>query len=101
MLGVNKQAVNLAVFGELGMYPISIPAFKSAIEYWFHILKSEDTLLYKAYGTNRSLPDNFATRINILLNKLHFSHVWDNQSTCTFSNKRLLHAIYKKIDWKF
>jgi hypothetical protein len=33
LLGVNKQAVNLAVLGELGMYPISIHAFKSAIEY--------------------------------------------------------------------
>ena len=31
----------------------------------------------------------------MLLNKLHFSHVWDNQST--FSNKRLLHAIYEKL----
>jgi hypothetical protein len=31
LLGVNKQAVNLAVLGEIGMYPISIHAFKSAI----------------------------------------------------------------------
>jgi hypothetical protein len=93
LLGVNKQAVNLAVLGELGMYPISIHAFKSAIEFWLHI--SEDTLLYKAYEANRSLLDSFATRIKILLNKLHFSHVWDNQST--FSNKRLLHAIYKQL----
>ena len=48
LLGVNKQAVNLAVLVELGMYPIYIHALKSAIEYWLHILKSEDTLLYKA-----------------------------------------------------
>ena len=48
LLGVNKQAVNLAVLVELGMYPISIHALKSAIEYWLHILKSEDTFLYKA-----------------------------------------------------
>jgi hypothetical protein len=27
LLGVNKQAVNLAVLGELGMYPISIRIF--------------------------------------------------------------------------
>ena len=99
LLGVNKQAVKLAVLGELGMYPISIHAFKLAIEFWLHILKSEDTLLYKAYETNRSLPDSFATRIKILLNKLNFSHVWDNQST--FSNKQLLHAIYKKLTENF
>ena len=78
LLGENKQAVNLAVLGELGMYPISIHAFKSATEYWLHMFKSEDTLLYKADETNRSLPDSFATRIKILLNKLHFFHVWDN-----------------------
>ena len=46
LFGVNKQAVNLAVLGELGMYPISIQALKSAIEYWLHILKSENTLLF-------------------------------------------------------
>jgi hypothetical protein len=67
------------------MYPISIHAFKSVIEFWLNILKSQDTLLYEDYQTNRSLLDSFATRIKILLNKLHFSHVWDNQST--FSNK--------------
>ena len=99
LLGVNKQAVNLAVLGELGMYPISIHAFKSVIEFWLHILKSEDTLLYKDYETNRSLHDSFATKIKILLNKLHFSHVWDNQST--FSNKRLLHTIYEKLTENF
>ena len=68
LLGVNKQAVNLAVLGELGMYPISIHAFKSAIEYWLHILKSEDILLYKAYETiNRSLPDSFACITNFFV----------------------------------
>jgi hypothetical protein len=44
LLGVNKPAVNLAVLDELGMYPISIHAFKSAIECSLHILKSEDNL---------------------------------------------------------
>jgi hypothetical protein len=33
------------------------------------------------------------------LNELHFSHVWDNQST--FSKKRLLHAIYEKLTENF
>jgi hypothetical protein len=49
------------VIGKGRGHLISIHAFKSAIEYWLHILKSEDTLLYKAYETNRSLPDSFAT----------------------------------------
>jgi hypothetical protein len=48
LLGVNKQAVNLAVLGELGMYPIFIHAFKSVIEFWLHILKSQDTLCEKS-----------------------------------------------------
>ena len=81
------------------MYPISIHAFKSAIEFWLHILKSDDTLLHKAYETNRSLLDSFAKWIKILLNNLHFSHACDNQST--FSNKRLLHAIYEKLTENF
>ena len=39
LLGVNKQAVNLAVLVELGMYPISIHAFKPAEKSYQAIMK--------------------------------------------------------------
>ena len=68
LLSVNKAAVNLAVLGELGMYPISIQALKSSVEYWLHVINSDNTsLLQDAYKSNLQLPDSFASKIKILL----------------------------------
>ena len=96
ILSVNKAAVNLAVLGELGMYPISIQALKSAVEYWLHVINSDNNLLRDAYKSNLQLSDSFVSKIKILLNKLNFSHVWTNQST--FSKRRLVFAVCKKLD---
>jgi hypothetical protein len=96
ILSVNKAAVNLAVLGELGMYPISIQALKSAVEYWLHVINSDNNLLRDAYKSNLQLSDSFVSKIKILLNKLNFSHVWINQST--FSKRRLVFAVCKKLD---
>ena len=96
ILSVNKAAVNLAVPGELGMYPISIQALKSAVEYWLHVINSDNNLLRDAYKSNLQLSDSFVSKIKILLNKLNFSHVWINQST--FSKRRLVFAVCKKLD---
>lgn len=94
LLSVIKAAVNLAVLGELGMYPISIQALKSAVEYWLQ--NADNSLLQDDYTSNLQLSDGFASKIKILLNKLFFSHVWINQST--FSKRRLVFAVCKKLN---
>ena len=78
------------------MYPISIQALKSAVEYWLHVINSDNSLLQDAYRSNLQLSDGFASTIKILLNKLNISHVWINQST--FSKRRLVFAVCKKLN---
>ena len=98
LLNVNSKAVNTAVLAELGMYPIGIQALKSSVGFWLHILKSNEneSLLYNVYKANKQLNDGFASKVKMLLSKLNFTHVWENQ--CTFSKKRLLLAIVKKLN---
>ena len=38
-LNVHKRANNLAVRGEIGMYPSSIEIYKNMIEYFFHLIE--------------------------------------------------------------
>lgn len=82
ILSVNKAAVNLAVLGELGMYPISIQALKSAVEYWLHVINSDNNLLRDAYKSNLQLSDS-------LYQKLKYYY---------FSKRRLVFAVCKKLD---
>ena len=98
LLNVNSKAVNTAVLAELGMYPIGIQALKSSVGFWLHILKSNEneSLLYNVYKANKQLNDGFASKVKMLLSKLNFTHVWENQ--CTFSKKRLLLAVVKKLN---
>ncbi|MCU7800906.1 MAG: reverse transcriptase family protein [gamma proteobacterium symbiont of Lucinoma myriamae] len=48
LLGVNKRAVNLAVKGELGRFPIGISCMLQALKYWNHLQESNNSLLKEA-----------------------------------------------------
>jgi hypothetical protein len=34
VLGVHKSATNIAILGEMGLYPLSLKALKSSVGYW-------------------------------------------------------------------
>ena len=78
------------------VFHVSKVSLKSAVEYWLHIINSDNGLLRDAYKSNLQLSDGFASKIKIFLSKLIFSHVWINQST--FSKWRLVFAVCKKLD---
>jgi hypothetical protein len=40
VLGVHKSATNIAILGELGLYPLFLNALKSSVGYWLHIVMS-------------------------------------------------------------
>jgi hypothetical protein len=73
-LGVSKHVDHLAIYGELGIYPLYIDAIKSMLRYWqFIVLKSENILLkdaynhiLKTYETGESQWLNFAMIIKTL-----------------------------------
>ena len=100
LLGVNRSAVNLAVFSELGVIPISIDALKLTVGFWLHLVNSHDSsLVNKAYNLNYTLNLSFSNKMRILFEKISFSHVWQNQNT--FHKNKLLKAVYNKLKDNF
>ena len=57
LLYVNKSAVNLAVKGELGRFPIGILCMLQAFKYWYmyHIQSSNNILLREALAVSQDL----------------------------------------------
>ena len=50
VLGVHSKASNFAVLSELGQYPLVLSPLVSCINFWLHIVQSNDnSLVYKAY----------------------------------------------------
>ena len=48
IMGVNKRAVNLAVKGELGRFPISFSCIIKAFRYRYHLQETSNSLLQEA-----------------------------------------------------
>jgi hypothetical protein len=44
VLGVNKRTTNLAIYGELGRYPLYIDTIISMIKYWVRLCKNTTVL---------------------------------------------------------
>ena len=57
ILGVNKRAVNLAVKGELGCFPVSFSCIIQAFKYWYHLQESSNSVLREASSVCRDLHD--------------------------------------------
>ena len=85
---------------ELGLFPLAISAIRAALGFWLHTINMDDPFLVKnAFSDNFILKDGFCSKIKSLLDRLGFSHVWDNQGT--FSKARFLHAIEEKLKQNF
>ena len=51
LLGVNKKAVNHAVRGELGKFPIAIGLIEHALKFWFRTVDLDNqALVWKTYA---------------------------------------------------
>ena len=57
IMGVNKRAVNLAVKGELGRFPISFSCIihVQAFRYRYHLQETSNSLLQEAASVSKSL----------------------------------------------
>ena len=58
IMGVNKRAVNLAVKGELGRFPISFSCIIQAFRYRYHLQETSNSLLQEAASVSQSLHNN-------------------------------------------
>ena len=52
ILGVNKKSTNMAIFSEVGKYPICIRIYEQIFKYWIRVSTSSNDLLREAYQTS-------------------------------------------------
>jgi hypothetical protein len=83
VLGVNTRTTNLAIYGELGRYPLYIDTIISMIKYWVRLCQNKNThhdpLLREAYEENLLIHGNnepcWLRCIHILLKHLNMDHM--------------------------
>ena len=91
LLGVRAQSPNVAVYGDLGRFPLSVIAKERSVKYWLKLLSSKNSLKFKIFQSQiegfdaHVQPSRFrhkrywAEGIKCLLDELRFSHFWLNQ----------------------
>ena len=100
ILGVRKQTKNIAVYGELGRFPIFVLRKIRILKYWFKILNAPDSLLYKVclqQVTYLHIDANFncwAQCVHNLLNRLAFVYLWDYQSISKLLLDMVIQTVY-------
>ena len=100
ILGVRKQTSNIAVYGELGRFPLVVLIRIRILNYWFKILNSPNSLLHKVYlqqVNQLNVNANFecwASCMRNLLNELGFSYIWDFQCISKLQLNMVTQSIY-------
>ena len=93
ILGVNKKAPNLAIYGDSGRYPLVLYSVIQQIKYLqrlIRITEKENTLLYNALAENHLLRStkSWLRKINTLLSKLNLTlNDISNNNIITLTNK--------------
>ena len=100
ILNVNGKTTNMAVYGELGRYPLYTNVWKQVIKYFDHIQGSEDDSLvrsaYEEAYEHKIVKGTYLNSINMVFSKfdaqidkhnwnevvgamrLHFEEIWHN-----------------------
>ncbi|XP_052260175.1 uncharacterized protein LOC127864540 [Dreissena polymorpha] len=82
LLQVKINTCNVAVYGELGRYPLYVNRFVKIIKYWFKILTSENIIMQIVY--KQALNDcnkgftNWVSHVKNMLNNYGFGYVFEN-----------------------
>ena len=100
ILGVRLQTSNLAVYGELSRFPLSILRKIRILKYWYKILAFQNSLLYKVYGqqvndiARGSFENNWAFQIKSLLDELGFIYIWNEQAITKVQLEMVIQCVY-------
>jgi hypothetical protein len=82
ILGVRKSTSNVAVYGELGRYPLYINRYVRIVKFWFKIISSSNIIITTI--VNSCMSDinigytNWFANVRSLLEKYGFFDVWLN-----------------------
>ena len=99
-MGVRKQTSYIAVYRELGRFPLVVLRKIRILKYWFKILNALESLLYKVYLQQVNqlyINANFecsVAGIRKLLNELGFSYLWDLQNMSKLQLDMVIQTIY-------
>ena len=83
LLGVNRKAINAAVFNELGVLPMKYRRYMVIIKYWLNLLKTNNCILKEIYMNMVMTCNectNWATNVKTLLETNGFYYVWESQN---------------------
>ena len=97
MLSVRPKTTNAAVYGELGRVPLHILRKERRLKYWFKIVNSRDTLIYKAFKYLKYSRQNtigWALEIQNLLNNLGFNYLWNNGHVTNVQLNRVIETLH-------
>ena len=70
LLAVHKKASNMAVYGELGRYPLILNILQSSIKYFNHMQASENTLLKESITVSLMNDNSWAKGIEKMIKTL-------------------------------
>ena len=102
ILCVRRQTSNIAVYGEVGRVPLSVLRKVCILKYWYNILFSRDTLLFKVYSQQvnslmqGSTENNWVLQLKTLLNELGFTDLWNSQSMTKLQLQMVSQCNYDK-----
>ena len=86
-LGIRQNSCNVAVYGELGRYPLYINRYIRIVKYWLRIINTDNIILRTVINTCLSDAHNgrinWFSEVKHLLNRCVFLYVWENPATIT------------------
>ena len=98
ILKVRNTTSSMAVYGELGRYPLFISRYIKIIKYWHKIINTDNIILqsmYKlAYNDCLNGRNNWLSNVKKLLFDYGFNNVWDNPET--YFTKSFIHVFKQR-----
>ena len=86
ILKVRNSTSTMAVYGELGRYPLYISRYIKIVKYWHKIINTDNIILQHMYTSayNDCIlgRKNWLTNVKQILCDYGFNNVWDNPETC-------------------
>jgi hypothetical protein len=102
ILGVRQQTTNIAVYGELGKFPLSVIRNIRIIKFWSRIRKTPGTPMYKIMylkDHNDNLVNAWTLNVKRLLNSLGLQYLWD--PNIVLNNSQVNSIIQRIKDQKY
>ena len=85
LLGVRSQTSNVAVFGELGRFPISLLCKERTLKQYLKIMKNPNSLMYNVFNDLKSTnivnpKSSWVLSVQTLLNDLGFAFLFEPEN---------------------